>query len=344
MTTNDTQTPARAAPLLRVSGLSKSFKLRAKRPFARRDVVSAVSDVDLDVLPNESLGVVGESGCGKSTTARLIMQLIEPDAGQLWLEGRPLNREGGIGLREFRRSVQMVFQDSYASLNPRLSLEQAVMFGLRVNGFTLAAARARTHEMLASVGLPPADFATRLPSELSGGQRQRVNIARALAMNPKVIILDEAVSALDKSVEAQILALLQELKMAFGLTYIFISHDLNVVSWMSDRVAVMYLGRVVEIGRSEDVFERPSHPYTVGLLKSRLSMDPQVRISESALVGDPPSAINPPSGCRFRTRCPMAADVCAASIPQLQAAVAGRDHSVACHVCAPDSGHPLAGR
>jgi peptide/nickel transport system ATP-binding protein len=231
----------------------------------------------------------------------------------------------------------MVFQDSYASLNPRLTAEASIAFGPEVHGLGAREAKARAHDLLGRVGLDPKRFAGRYPHELSGGQRQRVNIARALAFEPKLLILDEAVSALDKSVEAQVLNLLLDLKDDFQLTYIFISHDLDVVRFMADRVLVMYLGRVAELGLSDAVLEAPTHPYTQALLASVPNMDPKRRATEAPLAGDPPNPINPPTGCRFHPRCRLAEDLCAKEEPALAALSGG--HLVACHAAAPGSGH-----
>ena len=235
----------------------------------------------------------------------------------------------------------MVFQDSYASLNPRLPVEDSIAFAPKVHGLGEREANARARELLSAVGLAPAQFARRYPHELSGGQRQRVNIARALALQPRLVILDEPVSALDKSVEAQVLNLLVDLKARFNLTFVFISHDLNVVQFISDRVLVMYLGEVVEIGPVDSIYDRPAHPYTRALLDSRPSMDPSRRRTVPPLVGDPPNPVNPPSGCRFRTRCGFAEDVCAAKKPI--AADLGGGHLAACHMASPGSGHNKAG-
>jgi peptide/nickel transport system ATP-binding protein len=243
-------------------------------------------------------------------------------------------------LAQFRRDAQMVFQDSLASLNPRLTVEDTVAFGPWVHGLARQKALARAHDLMARVGLEPARYAGRYPHELSGGQRQRVNIARALALEPRLLILDEPVSALDKSIEAHVLNLLIDLKAEFALTYIFISHDLNVVRVMSDRVMVMYLGKIAEIGSAEVILRSPRHPYTMALLASMPSMDPERRTAAAPLSGDPPDPINPPSGCRFHTRCRFAAPVCASIEPAL-AAIADY-HGVACLMAAPGSGHPLA--
>jgi peptide/nickel transport system ATP-binding protein len=283
--------------------------------------------------------VVGESGCGKSTTARLLMHLIAPDAGEIVFDGRVVGGND-LPLREFRRQVQMVFQDSYASLNPRLTVEDSIAFGPQVHGLAHRAAVERARDLLARVGLEPRRFAERYPHELSGGQRQRVNIARALAVQPRLLILDEAVSALDKSVEAQVLNLLLDLKEQFDLTYVFISHDLHVVRTLSDRVLVMYLGRVAELGATEALFTAPLHPYTGALLASMPTLDPDRRTTEAPLAGDPPNPIDPPPGCRFHTRCPLAEPVCAQRVPAIDLAA---PHAVACLMHEPGSGHSRAG-
>jgi peptide/nickel transport system ATP-binding protein len=271
------------------------------------------------------------------------MHLIEPDEGAIVFEGKAVGSAvGELSVRELRRHLQMVFQDSYASLNPRLTIEDSVAFALKAFGHAKSDAKERVTNILGLVGLEPSMFAQRYPHELSGGQRQRVNIARALAMGPRLLILDEAVSALDKSVEAQVLNLLQELKTKLQLTYIFISHDLNVVQYISDRVLVMYLGKVVELAPVDVLYETPHHPYTRALLSSRPSMDPRKRVIKSPLSGDPPNPINPPSGCRFRTRCPLAENICAEREPHLGALDRGIAHLVACHAHVPGSGHSQA--
>jgi peptide/nickel transport system ATP-binding protein len=326
-------------PLLQVSDLRKHFPLKGGLFGASAGVVRAVDGVTFDVAEGETLGIVGESGCGKSTTARLLIDLITPDSGSIRLGGRTLGVD--LTLRDLRREVQMVFQDSYASLNPRLTMEDAIAFGPTVNGVSQRDATALAHELLHKVGLEPKRFAGRYPHELSGGQRQRVNIARALAFSPKVVILDEAVSALDKSVEAQVLNLLADLKRELNLTYVFISHDLNVVRYMSDRVMVMYLGEVAEIGPVEAIYANPTHPYTRALLAAMPSMDPDRRTKEAPLAGDPPNPINPPPGCRFHTRCRFAAPICGTAKPALFALGAER-HFASCHIAIPGSGHPTA--
>jgi peptide/nickel transport system ATP-binding protein len=326
-------------PLLTVRGLVKHFPLKGKRIDGSPAVVRAVDGVDFTVRKGETLGVVGESGCGKSTTARLLMHLIEPGAGEIVFDGRVVGSRD-LPLKEFRRQVQMVFQDSYSSLNPRLTIEDSIAFGPQVHGVPHREAIERARDLLSRVGLEPRRFAERYPHELSGGQRQRVNIARALALQPRLIILDEAVSALDKSVEAQVLNLLLDLKEAFGLTYVFISHDLHVVRYISDRVMVMYLGQVAELGPTDDLFREPRHPYTQALLASMPAMDPDNRTQEAPLAGDPPNPINPPSGCRFHTRCAMAESICAQRVPRLSDTA--QLHAVSCLMHEPGSGHTRA--
>ena len=343
--------PATAGPsaptvgesLLSVKGLRKYFPIKGglfKRQIA---AVQAVDDVSFEVRRGEVLGIVGESGCGKSTTARLLMRLIEPDAGQVIFDGKEVGVRDGMTVTDLRRQAQMVFQDSYSSLNPRLPVEDTVAFGPVVHGIARSKAKERARYLLNEVGLDPARFGRRYPHELSGGQRQRINIARALALQPQMVFLDEAVSALDKSVEAQVLNLLLDLREEFNLTYVFISHDLNVVQYISDRVLVMYLGKVMEVGPIGDVYKKPAHPYTHALLSSRPSMDPEDRKKESPLSGDPPTPINPPSGCRFRTRCAFAEDVCARAAPPLTPIRADGSWLAACHMNVPGSGHSRAG-
>ena len=325
-----------AQPLLAVRGLVKHFPIKGRTLAGERAVVRAVDGIDFTVRKGETLGVVGESGCGKSTTARLLMHLIEPGAGEIVFDGRVVGSRN-LPLKEFRRQVQMVFQDSYSSLNPRLTIEDSIAFGPQVHGVGHREAVERARDLLTRVGLEPRRYAERYPHELSGGQRQRVNIARALALQPRLIILDEAVSALDKSVEAQVLNLLADLKEAFGLTYLFISHDLHVVRYISDRVMVMYLGQVAELGPTEDLFHAPRHPYTQALLASMPTMDPDRRTEQAPLSGDPPNPINPPSGCRFHTRCAFAEAVCSQRAPVLTDAAG--THAVACLMHEPGAGH-----
>jgi peptide/nickel transport system ATP-binding protein len=325
-----------AQPLLIARELAKHFHIRGRGRSAR---VRAVDGVSFSLFKGETLGVVGESGCGKSTLARLLLHLVPPDGGELIFDGESVGAPRGVTVAALRRQVQMVFQDSYASLNPRMPVEASVAFGPFVHGQRKSDARRIAREMLVKVGLNPDVFGPRYPHELSGGQKQRVNIARALAIAPRMVILDEAVSALDKSVEAQVLNLLHTLKRQFNLTYLFISHDLKVVRYVSDRVLVMYLGRVVELGSSVDVFAGPLHPYTRALLGSCPSTDPTRRIEEPPLAGDPPSPVAPPSGCRFHPRCPFAEAVCAKVPPELGVWRDRGSHIAACHMLQAGSGH-----
>jgi peptide/nickel transport system ATP-binding protein len=325
-----------AQPLLIARELTKHFHVRGAGKAAR---VRAVDGISFTLFKGETLGIVGESGCGKSTLARLLLHLVPRDTGELIFDGEAVGVPHGITVSALRRNVQMVFQDSYSSLNPRMPVQDSVAFGPFVHGRGKSAARGVARDMLMKVGLNPDLFGPRYPHELSGGQKQRVNIARALAIEPRMVILDEAVSALDKSVEAQVLNLLHALKQQFNLTYLFISHDLNVVRHVSNRVLVMYLGRVVELGPSEDIFTRPLHPYTRALLGSRPSMDPANRIEEPPITGDPPSPIDPPSGCRFHTRCPFAEAVCAETSPELGEWSERGSHVAACHMLNAGSGH-----
>ena len=328
--------------LLEVRNLKRYFPIRGGLLQRKVATVQAVDDISFEVRRGETLGIVGESGCGKSTTARLLIRLLVPDRGTIAFAGRTVGIAGGMGVRDLRRQVQMVFQDSYSSLNPRCTIENTIAFGPSAHGLSWEAAKGRAREILAKVGLDPAVFATRYPHELSGGQRQRVNIARALALEPKLVVLDEPVSALDKSVEAQVLNLLVDLKGDLALTYVFISHDLNVVQYVSDRVLVMYLGKVVEYGPVESIYGRPRHPYTRALLGAMPSMDPDRRGVHVTLRGDPPNPINPPPGCRFHTRCPHAEPCCAAVEPLLAADATVSGHHTACHMLIPGSGHSVA--
>jgi peptide/nickel transport system ATP-binding protein len=321
-------------PLLEVRGISKSFSV--KLGVFKTGRVSAVDDVSFAVFAGTTLGIVGESGCGKSTTARLILGLTEVDRGEVLFEGQSilyLSRAGTPSISgrrvRLRRHLQMVFQDPYSSLNPRASIGDIIGFPMRVQGYQRDAIRERTAMLLERVGLHPT-HASFYPHQLSGGQRQRVNIARALSVEPKLVICDEAVSALDKSVQAQVLNLLKDLQQQFGLTYIFISHDLNVVEYMSDRVAVMYLGQVVEACASDDLYQRPLHPYTKALLAAIPSVDPDRRLEPDSFEGEIPSPLDPPSGCRFRTRCPFVMDICAEERPAM--VEAEPQHLVACHL------------
>jgi peptide/nickel transport system ATP-binding protein len=333
-----------AQPMLIVESFKKYFPIRAGLLSRKVGEVKAVDDISFYVLKGETLGIVGESGCGKSTLARLLMYLIDRDEGHLVLDGDPVGEERGVPLNGLRRSLQMVFQDSYSSLNPRLPIETSIAYGPKVQGASAKDAKEQARALLQKVGLKPNLFGQRYPHELSGGQKQRVNIARALALNPRLLILDEAVSALDKSVEAQVLNLLADLKEQLNLTYIFISHDLHVVRYISDRVLVMYLGQVVEIGPVGLIYEDPKHPYTQALLECRLSMDPQERVEQAPLAGDPPNPVNPPSGCRFHTRCPYVEEVCVSTMPALGNVLKSTpdQHLAACHMVHSGSGHSRA--
>ncbi|PLZ02275.1 dipeptide/oligopeptide/nickel ABC transporter ATP-binding protein [Burkholderia sp. WAC0059] len=330
-----------AQPLLSVRGLVRHFPLRGVMPGRPGGSVKAVDEVSFDIRKGETLGVVGESGCGKSTTARLLTQLAKPDRGEFVFDAETVGSHA-LPLRRYRSQVQMVFQDSYSSLNPRMTIEDSIAFAPRVHGVSRREAVERAHRLLMRVGLDPARFAGRFPHELSGGQRQRVNIARALALRPRLVVLDEAVSALDKSVEAQVLNLLLDLKEEFGLTYLFISHDLSVVQYLCDRVLVMYLGKVVEIGDTEQIFARPAHPYTRALLSSVPSMDPDRRTLTAPLAGDPPNPVDPPAGCHFHPRCSHAEAVCATRRPTLRTTDEAGGGEVACLMYEPGSTHSAA--
>lgn len=331
-----------AQPLLIVEGLTKHFPVRGGFLSREKRVVHAVDGVSFSVPKGKTLGIVGESGCGKSTTARLIAHLMKADSGEMIFDGESLADFRKISHKEFRRSLQMVFQDSFASLNPRLTIAETIAFGPRVHGMGAAQAMKLARDLLARTGMEPSQFASRYPHELSGGQRQRINIARALAFDPRLVILDESVAALDKSVQAQVLNLLQELKAERNLTYLFISHDLHVVHYISDLVMVMYLGQVVESGPVERIYSHAAHPYTRALLSAVPSMDPDHRTEAPPLSGDPPNPINPPSGCRFRDRCAFAEEVCAARAPALMQVGNDGEHRAACHMNDPASGHHAA--
>ncbi len=331
-----------SAPLLEVSGLEKHFPVR-KGVFQRKvGSVKAVDGLDFTVGRGETLSLVGESGCGKTTAGRSVLRLIEPTGGRAIY--RPdggaevdLFSLGTNEMRRYRRDLQIIFQDPYASLNPRITVGNSIGEALRVHGLASGAAlRERVAELLTKVGLRP-DVANRFPHEFSGGQRQRVGIARALALEPKLIVCDEAVSALDVSIQAQVINLLKDLQEELGVSYVFIAHDLSVVRYISDRVAVMYLGRIVEMGSVEDVFERPRHPYTQALLSAIPRANPAERGERIHLSGDVPSPINPPKGCHFHTRCRVAqAGLCDVDYPEARP-MGPAGHSAACHLAEADS-------
>lgn len=332
MAVNENVTLEKDDIILEVKDLVKHFPMGGGFFGQNQQVVHAVNGINFKVKKGETLGIVGESGCGKSTAGRTIIRLYEPTSGQIFFEGQDVTKASGNDLLNLRRKMQMIFQDPYASLNPRMTVGDIIGEGLDIH--KLASGQARTdriYELLEVIGMNP-EHANRFPHEFSGGQRQRIGIARALSVNPRLIICDEPISALDVSIQAQIVNMLEELQEKMGLTYLFIAHDLSMVKHISHRIAVMYLGRIVELTDSFELYKNPQHPYTQALLSAIPIPDPRVEATRKRIVvqGTVPSPIDPPSGCYFRTRCPYVKAVCAEQVPQLKEL--GSNHLAACHL------------
>jgi len=319
--------------LVRLENVVKSFHIGQTFFSGRSLAVRAVDGVNLTIHRGETLGLVGESGCGKTTLGRLILRLEKLDSGSVWFEGQDISKVSGRDMKQLRRKMQIIFQDPYSSLNPRRTIKSAIIEPLTIHHIGSRSDRInRVSELMEEVGLRP-EFAERYPHEFSGGQRQRIGIARALALNPSLIIADEPVSALDVSIRSQVLNLMEDLQVKYNLTYLFVSHDLSVVEHISDRVAVMYLGKIVEIGPKRVIYDNTLHPYTEALLSAAPIPDPEIERCRIILEGDAPSPINPPSGCSFHPRCWLKIKICSELAPELKDMGAG--HSAACHVRAP---------
>lgn len=312
--------------LMKVENLTKHFEMKRNWLTREKQVVKAVDGVSFSIYKGETLGVVGESGCGKSTMGRLLLRLIDSTSGKVYFEGKDITSISRREFNEYRKDLQMVFQDPYASLNPRLTIKEIIAEPLKTHG---QYSEQRIKQLVDAVGIPTS-YLGRYPHEFSGGQRQRIGIARSLALNPKFIVADEPVAALDVSIQAQILNLMIDLQKEFDFTYLFIAHDLSVVQHISDRVAVMYLGKIVELTTSDQLYENPLHPYTQALMSAIPIPDPDRKRDSIILKGEIPSPLNPPTGCRFHTRCPLAKDICKVKEPEWMEV--DKNHFTACHV------------
>ncbi len=315
--------------LLEVKDLKKWF-VTNESTFGKREIVKAIDGISFDIKKRETLSLVGESGCGKTTTGKVILRILDPTSGSIFFEGKDITKLSRKEMMKYRKKMMIIYQDPFGSLDPRMTVKNTILEPMEVHRLgTRREREERVVELMEKVGLSP-DYINRYPHEFSGGQRQRIGIARALATNPEFIVADEPVSALDVSIQAQIINLLKDLQKEFGLTLLFISHDLSVVKHISDRVAVMYLGKIVEIAEKKDLFDNPKHPYTLALLSAIPIPNPKAKKKEIILEGDLPSPINPPSGCRFHTRCPYAKPICREKEPPLKDT--GNGHKIACHL------------